>query len=51
MAKVTIVFAVLFIALGLIGFVATGSQHPTALIPAALAALASIKPGEIVRVR
>jgi nitrate/nitrite transporter NarK len=34
MAKVTIVFAALLIALGLIGYVGTGSQHPTALIPA-----------------
>jgi hypothetical protein len=34
MAKVTIVFAVLLIVLGLIGFLGTGSAHPTALIPA-----------------
>ena len=34
MAKVTIVFAVLLIVLGLIGFFGTGSSHPTALIPA-----------------
>lgn len=34
MAKLTLVFAVLLIALGLGGFVGTGSQHPTALIPA-----------------
>ena len=33
MAKVTLVFAVLLIALGLIGYVGTGSQHVTALIP------------------
>ncbi len=33
MAKVTLVFAVLLVALGLIGFVGTGSQHLTALIP------------------
>jgi multisubunit Na+/H+ antiporter MnhF subunit len=33
MAKVTMVFAVLLIALGLIGFLGTGSEHPTALIP------------------
>ena len=33
MAKVTLVFAVLLIALGLIGFLGTGSQYPTALIP------------------
>lgn len=33
MAKVTLVFAVLLVALGLIGYVGTGSQHVTALIP------------------
>jgi hypothetical protein len=33
LAKVTLVFAVLLVALGLIGFVGTGSQHVTALIP------------------
>jgi multisubunit Na+/H+ antiporter MnhF subunit len=34
MAKVTLIFAVLLIVLGLIGFVGTGSKHYTALIPA-----------------
>ena len=34
MAKVTILFAVLLIALGLAGYLGTGSIHPTALIPA-----------------
>jgi len=33
MAKVTLVFAVLLIALGLAGFIGTGSEHYTALIP------------------
>jgi len=33
MAKVTLVFAALLIALGLAGFLGTGSAHPTALIP------------------
>jgi uncharacterized membrane protein len=33
MAKVTLVFAVLLAALGLWGYISTGSQHPTALIP------------------
>ena len=42
MAKVTIVFAVIFIALGVVGCVTTGSQHPTALIPAALGLLLGI---------
>src|SRR5215469_10999776 len=36
MAKLTIVFGILLIVLALIGFVSTGSTHPTALIPAAL---------------
>ena len=34
MAKVTLVFALLLVSLGLAGFLGTGSQHPTALIPA-----------------
>jgi hypothetical protein len=33
MAKLTIVFGVVLMALGVWGFVATGSTHPTALIP------------------
>jgi uncharacterized membrane protein len=33
LAKVTLVFAVLLIALGLAGYLGTGSLHPTALIP------------------
>jgi fucose 4-O-acetylase-like acetyltransferase len=32
-AKVTIAFGILLIILGIVGFVETGSQHPTALIP------------------
>jgi hypothetical protein len=34
MAKVTLLFAGLLIALGLVGFFGTGGAHPTALIPA-----------------
>jgi hypothetical protein len=34
MAKVTLYFSGLLIALGLAGYLGTGSQHPTALIPA-----------------
>jgi hypothetical protein len=34
MAKVTIGFGILLIAIGAIGFFSTGSTHPTALIPA-----------------
>ncbi len=33
MAKVTLVFAFLMVVLGLAGYLGTGSQHPTALIP------------------
>jgi uncharacterized membrane protein (UPF0136 family) len=33
MAKITIVFGVLLIVLGLVGYFGTGSAHPTALIP------------------
>jgi len=36
MAKLTMVFGVLLILLGIISFVSTGSSHPTALIPGAL---------------
>ena len=34
MAKLTLVLALLLVALGLIGYLGTGSLHPTALIPA-----------------
>ncbi|HEV2709677.1 MAG TPA: hypothetical protein VGU67_05670 [Edaphobacter sp.] len=34
MAKLTIVFGILLIILGVFGYVYTGSAHPTALIPA-----------------
>lgn len=33
MAKLTIVFGILLIVLGIVGYVGTGSIHPTALIP------------------
>jgi hypothetical protein len=33
MAKVTLVFAVLLIVLGLVGYLGTGCEHSTALIP------------------
>ena len=33
LAKVTVVFAVLLIALGMVGYFGTGAQHATALIP------------------
>ena len=36
MAKLTIVFGILLILLGILGFVYTGSAHPTALIPAVI---------------
>jgi hypothetical protein len=34
LAKLTLVLALLLVALGLIGYIGTGSLHPTALIPA-----------------
>jgi hypothetical protein len=34
LAKLTLILAVLLVALGLIGYLGTGSLHPTALIPA-----------------
>jgi hypothetical protein len=34
LAKLTIVFGILLILVGIAGFVSTGSAHPTALIPA-----------------
>jgi hypothetical protein len=33
MAKITLVFALLLVALGLVGYIGTGSEHMTALIP------------------
>jgi len=33
MAKITVLFALMFVALGLLGYIGTGSAHPTALIP------------------
>jgi hypothetical protein len=42
MAKVTLVFAVLLLLLGIVGYVGTGNQHPTALIPAGFGVLLGI---------
>ncbi len=39
MAKLTISFGILLIILGIFGFVATGSAHPTALIPVGIGLL------------
>jgi hypothetical protein len=36
MAKLTIAFGILLILLGITGFVATGSAHPTSLIPSGI---------------
>jgi hypothetical protein len=36
MAKLTIAFGILLLLLGILGFVATGSTHPTALIPSGI---------------
>ena len=33
MAKTTLVFGLLLVILGVVSYVGTGSQHPTALIP------------------
>jgi hypothetical protein len=33
LAKVTLIFAILLVVLGLVGFIGTGAAHPTALIP------------------
>jgi hypothetical protein len=33
MARVTLIFALCLVALGVVGYVGTGSAHPTALIP------------------
>lgn len=33
MARITLVFAILLVALGLVSYLGTGSVHPTALIP------------------
>ena len=45
MPKISIVFGVLLLIVGLAGFLLTGSQHPTALIPAILGLLLSIAGG------
>lgn len=42
MAKVTVLFGILLILLGVIGFVATGSTHYTSLIPCAFGVLLAI---------
>jgi multisubunit Na+/H+ antiporter MnhF subunit len=42
MAKITICLGVLLIFLGILGFVSTGSHHPTALIPALVGLILSI---------
>jgi hypothetical protein len=42
MAKLTIVFGVLLILLGLFGFLSTGHTHPTALIPSGFGLLLAI---------
>lgn len=42
MGKITIVFGILLIALGIVGYVGTGSEHPTALIPAYFGAVLAL---------
>lgn len=36
MAKVTLIFAFLLVALGVVGYLGTGGLHPTALIPTSI---------------
>ena len=45
MAKLTIVFGVLLIAVGVIGFVVTGRHAPTALIPSLIGLLLAVAGG------
>ena len=45
MAKVTIVFGVLLVVLGITSFVLTGSSHPTSLIPAAFGLVLALSGG------
>lgn len=45
MAKLTIVFGVLLVVVGVAGFVLTGSNHPTALIPSFIGALLALAGG------
>ena len=42
MAKLTIVFGVLLMVVGVTGFVLTGSSHPTALIPSLMGLILAI---------
>ena len=42
MARVTLVFAVLLAGLGMGGYFGTGSEHPTALIPAGIGVLLGV---------
>lgn len=39
MPRITLVFSLFYIAIGLAGFFLTGAQHPTALIPAGIGAV------------
>jgi hypothetical protein len=41
-AKISLIFAILLVALGLVGYLGTGHQHPTALIPAGFGVLLAI---------
>jgi hypothetical protein len=45
MAKVTILFGLLLIALGFVGWMETGRVHPTALIPAAFGVVLALAGG------
>src|SRR6516165_9147020 len=45
MAAITVVFGILLIGVGVVGFVATGSSHYTALIPAGMGLVLGILGG------
>ncbi|MGC2618411.1 MAG: hypothetical protein WA414_05170 [Acidobacteriaceae bacterium] len=45
MAKITILFGLLLIALGFVGWIGTGHVHPTALIPAAFGVVLALLGG------
>ena len=45
MAKLTIVFGVVLVLVGVAGFVLTGSNHPTALIPSLIGVILAVAGG------
>ena len=45
MAAITVLYGILLLGVGVVGFVATGSSHPTALIPAGMGLVLGILGG------